>query len=308
MSAPSSLLTPGRLGLAAALVTVAIWTTWITTSRMVMEGSAALDPALLAFLRFGTATLLLAPLWWRFRAIPRKAPPLALLGLLCAGLPYQFMVLQGLHHAPAAEAGPMLAGSLPLFIALLSALVLRERLGRGRILGVGLITVGVLCILGQGLGDLIAGTWRGHLLLLGASCSWAIYTLAYRYSGLNGLQATAFVGLWSTLLLLPLAGAQVAAAWQATPATVLLQQTLVQGVMSGVVALLTYTVALKHLGPARTTAVTALTPVFVTLAAVLLLGEGLHLPGVIGCALVVTGVLVTSGLRLRGLIGARPPA
>lgn len=300
-SALGSLLSPARLGLAGALITVAIWTTWITASRLAMGGGAPLDPALLAFIRFGTAALLLSPLWWRFRLIPAGAPKLALLGLLAAGLPYQFLVLGGFRFAPAAEGGPLLTGSLPLFIALLQAGLLRERLGLGRILGVGLITLGVGFILGHGLVELVQGSWRGHLLILAGAFAWSVYTIAFRYCGLNGLQAAAFVGLWSVLLLLPVAGLRVIAAWQATPAPVLAQQFVVQGLLAGIVALLTYMAALRHLGAARTTAVTALTPVTVTLAAILLLGEAPRLPELFGCALVVAGVLVTSGvLRLPG--------
>ncbi|MBE9606683.1 DMT family transporter [Acetobacteraceae bacterium H6797] len=302
-------LTPVRLGLLGALVTVAIWTAWITASRMAMGSATPLDPSLLAFIRFGTAAVLLAPLWWRFRLIPRGSSPLALLGLLMAGLPYQFLVLQGFYHAPAAEGGPLLTGSLPLFIALLQALLLRERLGLGRIVGVTLITAGVACILGMGLLDIGAGTWRGHLLILAAAFSWSVYTIAFRYSGLSGLQAAAFVGLWSVLLLLPFAGFRILDALQATPGAVLAQQFVVQGLLAGVIALLTYMAALKHLGAARTTAVTALVPVTITIAAVLFLGESPRPIELLGCAAVVLGVLVTSGvLGLPRLIGRQMPA
>ncbi|WP_160120261.1 DMT family transporter [Rhodovarius lipocyclicus] len=292
---PSALLAPQRLGLLAALMTVGVWTTWITTSRMAMQ-NGHLDSALLAFLRFGTAALLLAPFWWRFRIIPKQAPKLALLGLLCAGLPYQFLVLEGLHYAPAAEAGPLLTGSLPLFIALLSSTVLKERLSRGRIMGVALITLGVTLIMAHGLTDLLGGSWRGHLLVLAGALAWSVYTVAFRYSRLTGLEAAAFVSFWSVALLLPLAGWRVLEGLQTTPAPILLRHVLIQGVMAGVLALLIFTLALKHLGAARTTAVTALTPVTVTLVAVLLLGEAPRLPELMGCALVVFGVLVTSSM------------
>ena len=297
-------LSPVRLGLLGALVTVAIWTTWITASRMAMGGATPLDPSLLAFIRFGTAAVLLSPLWLRFRLIPRGASPLALIGLLFAGLPYQFLVLQGFHYAPAAEGGPLLTGSLPLFIALIQALLLREKLGLGRVLGVMFITAGVAFIVGVGLLNFGAGTWRGHLLILAASLSWSLYTVAFRYSGLSGLQAAAFVGLWSVLLLLPFAGFRILDAWQATSAPVLVQQFLIQGLLAGVIALLTYMAALKHIGAANTTAVTALVPVTITIAAVFFLGESPRLLELMGCTLVVAGVLVTSGvLRLPKLPG-----
>lgn len=288
-----------RLGIAGALLTVLIWTTWVISTRFAMHGSQPLPASLLAFIRFGTAAVVLAPAWWRFRAFPRKAPPLALAGLMFAGLPYQFLVLWGLHYAPASEAGPLLAGTLPLFIACISALALGERIGAWRIVGVLLISGGVVAITGSGLMDMAGGAWRGHLAILGAALAWSVYTLSFRASGLTGVQAAAFVGLWSVVLLLPFAGLDI---WQAilvTPLPVLGRQFLVQGVLAGVVALITYTTAVRCLGPARATAITALTPPAAVLGSVLLLDEAPGLVEMLGCGLIVIGVLAVSGLSLR---------
>ncbi|WP_035716008.1 DMT family transporter [Azorhizobium doebereinerae] len=289
-----------RLGLIGAVLTVLIWTTWIVSTRFAMQGRQPLAPALLAFIRFGTATIILAPAWWRFRLIPRKAPPLALLGLMAAGLPYQFLVLWGLHYAPAGEAGPLLAGTLPLFIALLSAVALGERITAPRVAGVALITVGVIAITGRGLFDMGAGTWRGHLAILAGSLAWSVYTVAFRYSRLTGLEAAAFVGLWSVIVLVPFGAGEIWAAAQATPGMVLAQQFVTQGVLAGVVALLTYTTAVRNLGAARATALTALTPPAALLTAVFLLGERPDLTQLAGCALIVAGVVAASGV-----LGAR---
>jgi drug/metabolite transporter (DMT)-like permease len=284
-----------RTGLAAALLTVAMWTTWITGTRFAMGGAQPLSPALLALVRFGTAALLLAPWWWRIRLVPRRAPRLALLGLLLAGLPYQFCVLYGLHFAPAAEAGPLLTGTLPMFIALLSALVLGERIGGIRAAGILLITAGVVAITGPGLLDLAGGGWRGHLLILCAALSWSAYTVCFRRSGLTSTEAAAFVGLWSVVVLLPFAAGEISLAFRATPTPVLLQQVLVQGVMAGVVALITFTTAVRHLGAARSSAITALTPATVVAVAVLLLGEVPGWPELLGCVLIIAGVVAASG-------------
>ncbi len=287
-----------RLGIASALLTVLIWTTWVISTRFAMHASQHLPASLLAFIRFGTAAVVLAPAWWRFRALPRKAPPLALLGLMSAGLPYQFLVLWGLHYAPASEAGPLLAGSLPLFIAGISALVLGERIGRWRIVGVLLISGGVVAITGHGLMDMAGGAWRGHLAILGASLAWSIYTVSFRASGLSGVQAAAFVGLWSVILLLPFAGAEIWQALQVTPWPALGRQFLVQGILAGVVALLTYTTAVRCLGAARATAITSLTPPAAVLGSMLLLDEAPGLLEMLGCGLIVIGVLAVSGVAL----------
>ncbi len=300
LSAPSAVPAPSfRLGLLGALVTVAIWTTWITTTRVAMHGRTPLAPELLAFIRFGTATLLLAPFWWRFRLFPRQSPPLALLGLMAAGLPYQFLVLWGLHFAPVSTAGPLLAGTLPLFIGILSAVVLRERLTPLRILGIALITLGVLAISGEGIASLAGDTWRGALAILGAAFAWSLYTVAFRYSRLSGVEAAAFVGVWSLVVLLPFEAGNIWTAVQATPVTLLAQQLVTQGLLAGVVSLLTYTTAVRHLGPARATALTALTPPAALLTATLLLGEHPQVEELIGCGFIVAGVVAASGALSR---------
>lgn len=288
-----------RVGLVSALLTVLIWSTWVISTRSSMHASQPLPASLLAFIRFGTAAVVLAPAWWALRGIPRRAPPLALLGLMASGLPYQFLVLLGLHYAPASEAGPLLAGSLPLFIAVIAALALGERIGPWRIVGVVLISAGVLAITGSGLMDMAGGAWRGHLAILGAALAWSLYTVAFRASGLTGVQAAAFVGLWSVVLLLPFAGGEIWQALQVIALPELGRQFLVQGVLAGVVALITYTTAVRNLGPARATAITALTPPAAVLGSVLLLDEAPSLLEMLGCGLIVAGVLAVSGLSLR---------
>ncbi len=284
-----------KLGLVGALLTVAMWTTWIIGSRFAMQGGQPLSTSMLAFVRFGTATLLLAPWWWKFRIIPRGVPKLALVGLLLAGLPYQFLVLWGLHFAPVAEAGPLLAGTLPLFIGILSVVLTGDRLNGVRVVGILLITLGATAITGTGLANLASGHWQGHLLILGAAFSWSVYTVAFRYSGLTGVQAAAFVGFWSVVILVPFAASDIITGLRETPVPMLVRQVLVQGVMAGVVALITYTTAVRHLGAARTSAITALTPVISIFVAVQLLGEWPSYFEWAGCLLIVSGVVAASG-------------
>ncbi|MFC7551632.1 EamA family transporter [Pseudoroseomonas wenyumeiae] len=69
--------------------------------------------------------------------------------------------------------------------------------------------------------------------------------------------------------------------------------------MAGVVALITFTTAVRHLGAARTSAITALTPATVVAVAVLLLGEVPGWPELLGCVLIIAGVVAASGAWLR---------
>lgn len=284
-----------RIGTVAAIITVGFWTIWIIGTRLAVGGSSPIDPVLLAFIRFGTATVVLAPFWWRLKGIPRQCSPVVCMGLLFAGLPYQFMVLWGLHEAPASEAGPLLTGSLPFFVVLIS-LILGESVSRIRLAGVSLISLGALAITGSSLLAIDQGHWRGHLIILGAAMSWSIYTVAFRRSGLSAVQAAACVSLWSTLLLLPFGAERIFSALATTSLAALLHQILIQGLIAGVLSLLTYTTAVNYLGPERATAITALTPATATLAAVFILGELPALVEILGSFFIVCGVMLASGL------------
>jgi len=284
------------LGVISALATVATWTTWTIASRYAMRGGEAMDPILLTFIRYGTAAIVLAPFWIKFKLIPKQSSFLSLGGLLCAGLPYQFLVLAGLHYAPATIAGPLLTGSLPLFVSILAITLLREKMSPSGIIGVIIITSGVLVILGNSIVNLRGEELRGGILLLMGSLTWAIYTISFRRSGLSGFQATAFVAIWSVVLLIPFYGAHIVSTIQQVSLHQLVLQIFIQGLMAGVAALMTYTIAIKLLGPTFTTVITSLTPVMVNAVSILVLGEVAKISTIIGCIFIVSGVLVNSGI------------
>jgi drug/metabolite transporter (DMT)-like permease len=162
-----------------------------------------LPPAAIGLLRFGVPALLLAPIAWRTGLFPKGLGLPKSLGLLGSGAPFFLIVAFGMQFAPAAEIGPLLPGTMPLFVALIGWLVFGEQLARLRVFGFALILIGVACIGGHGLFMTGNGAWRGHLLLLTGACLWGIYTHAYRRSGLSALQAASLIGLWSFLVLLP---------------------------------------------------------------------------------------------------------
>ncbi|WGF88273.1 DMT family transporter [Marinivivus vitaminiproducens] len=288
---------PGSIlkGVGAALVTVAIWTSWIVGTRTAVAGTEHLSPFAISFLRFAVAGIVLAPLWWRMRFIPRGLSWPVLLGLMCSGAPYVAFLATGLTLAPAAEAGPLLPGTLPLLVAVLSALFLGERFGPVRLAGFALIALGIASVAGNGLLAGPENAWQGHLMILGSALSWAIYTIAFRKSGLTGAQAAAFVAFWSLILLLPFAGGTIVPALMAVSLGTLLTQIVIQGILAGVVALVSYGMAVRHLGPSRAAAVTAITPASALLVAIPVLGEWPDGFAWFGCAATVIGVVFASG-------------
>ncbi|MCB5176985.1 DMT family transporter [Microvirga lenta] len=282
---------PGWL---AAFATVTIWAVWMVGTRHAVTND--LPPVVVGLLRFAVPALVLAPIVWRTGLFPKGLPPLVGLALLGSGAPFFLVVALGMQFAPAAEIGPLLPGTMPLFVALIGWLVFGERLGRLRIVGFGLILVGVALIGGRGLLDPAGGAWRGHLLLLSGACLWGIYTHAYRRCGLSALQAAALIGTWSLLLLVPFGAPKLATALANGLAGPVLLQALLQGFMSGVLGIVLYGFAVDRLGASRAAAVSPLGPVLAALIAIPVLGESPDAVAVAGIAAAATGVALASGV------------
>ncbi len=281
------------LGWAAALATVTIWAVWMIATRHAVTHD--LPPAAVGLLRFAVPALVLAPVIWRRGLFPKGLSPLAGIGLLGSGAPFFLVVAYGMQSAPAAEIGPLLPGTMPLFVALIGWAVFGETVARLRLAGFALILIGVVCIGGLGLLHPEGGAWRGHLLLLGGACLWGVYTHAYRRSGLSALHAAALVGTWSALLLAPFGAATVLDLLRGGLAGPVVLQALLQGLMSGVIGIVLYGFAIDRLGPSRAAVVSPLGPVLATIIAVPVLGEVPTPPALFGLAAASAGVLLASG-------------
>jgi drug/metabolite transporter (DMT)-like permease len=234
MSKASAEYTRGALyGLGAA----GIWAGWIVVARLGVGTS--LDPWDIAALRFGIGGLILLPyLMRRGLAIERLGwIGLAAIVLGC-GAPMVLLVNAGLLFAPAAHAGGLFSGVVPLMVALLAAPFLHEALTPGRRVGLALILAGVVSIIWSAGGAAFGARENiGHVLFLGAALLWAGYTVAMRRARLDGLHAAAIAAVGTLALYLPfysvVAGTSL---FKAPPADITLQA-FVQGVLAAVVAL-----------------------------------------------------------------------
>ncbi len=283
------------LGVAAALVTVLIWASWILSTRYAVTGRFSI--AELMLMRFPPAALLLLPVLLKRGFWPREARwGLVVLVIACSGPGFVLTMVTGMSLAPASDAGALAPGTLPLFVALASALWLGERFTPVRLAGFAMIVFGGLVVGGgELLANAQAGAWRGHLLFLAASSIWAVFTVAFRLSGLSALHAAALTAFWSSVALLPVlpfAGISFDGAEWGEVAVM----TLEQGIVVGVIALLTYGSAVTMIGPSRTAAFAALAPVLALAGGVALLGETLTPMRVAGVLVVALGVVLASGV------------
>ena len=286
------------IGGAAALATLAAWTAWIVATRAAVGASGYFSPALLILIRFGFSAVMLAPVLWRMGILPRGLGWPRRLGLLMSGSPYVLLVGVGMKYAPVADVGPLLPGTMPLFVAVLSALVYGERFSLSRRIGMALVALGIVLILIGGQRADSAHLALGHALILAGALAWAIYTISLRNSGLTGIEATAYIAFWSLVMALPFAlpglPADLARASQA-PVSQWIMQICIQGLFAGFLALLTYTLAVRCLGPSRSAALTGLTPVTAMLAGWVFLNEAPAAVQIIAGLIIVVGVLLSTG-------------
>lgn len=288
-SRPLIPLSNAAIGTAAALGAVGIWAGWIVATRHAV--AHALDPAAVGLLRFAVPALVLAPVWWRIGLKPQGLSIPTMAALLCFGAPFFLVAGYAMQLAPAADVAPLLSGAMPLIVALV-AIRRGESFTLARKIGLGLIVTGIIAITGFGA---LGGAWLGHLMLLGAAAMWAVYTLAFKRSGLTPIEAAAFAAIWSTIILLPFGVPALVGVVAAGHIVDVVVQAAVQGVLSGVVAIVLYGVAITRLGATRSAALTALVPVAAAILAILFLGEIPGLATMLGIVAATTGVMLAAG-------------
>lgn len=281
------------IGSASALATVLIWAGWVVATR---HAAQRLDVSVVGLLRFGIPALLLAPVWWRTGLWPRGMSRRVLIAIVAgSGVPFFLIVTLGLRFAPAAEVGPLLPGTMPLFVAVMAYGLDRERPSLLRKAGFVLIAIGIAVIVGHEIALGAGATGPGHLLVLTGALLWAIYTIAFRRSGLSAVEGAAVIAAWSTILVLPFGVLPLIEALAHGRGGEVAVQALVQGGLSGVVAVVLFGVAILRLGASRAAAFAALIPALVAMLAIVFLGEVPSGAALMGIAATSAGVALASG-------------
>lgn len=305
---------PRAIGLLAAVVTVTIWTGFIIIARA--SAQRTLTPFDIALLRITGASLVLVPWgWWMVRrrkaALGAAAPasslagisplPLRTTALLGAfgGLLYAMFAYAGFFHAPATHAAVLMPGSLPLWTALLAAVVLRDHITPLRAAGLALIVAGDLLVGGSSLLAAFAGgdVWKGDLLFMGAAACWAAYSVTARRHAVDAVQATIAITAFACLVYVPsyallVALGVVRSHLALAPWSEIAFQLVFQGGGSVVISGITFTRMIEHFGPVRSTMITALVPGLSAIGAVVFLHEPMHWNLAAGLLLVTGGILL----------------
>ena len=218
-------------------------------------------------------------------------------GLALAGGFISFVL--ALKHTSVANAVFML-GASPFFGAFLGRLVLGEPIRRATALAMAAALAGILVMVG---GGLVIGTIRGNLLALGASFSFAIFSVLLRRGRERDmLPCVAIAGAIATLIALPVVLAQapsIASALLLSPRDLAL--CAIMGAVQVGGGLTVFTLGARHVPVAELTLLSltelALAPLWVWLA----VGEVPSAYTLLGGAIIVTAITVQalSGARRR---------
>ena len=218
---------------------------------------------------------------------------------------YQVLFIGGLARTSVANSSLIIAAS-PVVIAVGSAAVRHERIGRLHWMGALLSIAGIYLVAGRG-ASIGSRGFTGDLMMFAAVLCWAAYTigaepLMARHSpvGVTGLSL-----VFGTILYVPLMLPRIVAVdWSALSARAI-GALLYAALLAMCVAYTIWYAAVREIGSARTSVYSNLIPIVAMMAAVLFLGEGIGPRQIGGAALVLTGVALTRLERRRAAISVQ---
>jgi drug/metabolite transporter (DMT)-like permease len=210
------------------------------------------------------------------------------------GAPYALVAAIGLRFAPAYDGGALNPGCMPLFVALLAALVLREKLSTAQKLGLLPILAGALIIVGWHAAAWSPARIFGDALFLLAAFFTACFTVVMRQAELDPLHVAALVSTGSLVIYRPIYLALCGTRLARLPLAEITVQAIFQGVLVTIVSLLLYGRAVAILGASGGAAFGALVPALSALLAIPLLDEWPNETDWVGIVLISVGVYLTS--------------
>ncbi len=285
--------------IAELLLLAAVWGGSFLFMRI---AAPVLGPVWLIEIRVLFGGLLLLPIVMRLgllSEIRQHWLPMLIVG--CVGSALPFVLLAFASVSLPAGFTSILNATTPLFGTLVAAAWFQEKPTPARLAGFGLGFIGVVVLVGWDVAT-VSSVWLAVGACLGASLMYAI-AAPYAKQSLTGVSALAVT-----------AGSQISAALVLIPAipftvpTQALAEGLALGVVISVIALVVLSTAfayvlyfrlIQNIGATRALTVTYLIPVFAIVWGALVLGEAVTLSMLGGGLLVLLGVAIANGLRLK---------
>ena len=261
------------------------WGLGFTLAKIGMEQFSAL---LIMSIRFGIAGLVLVwftkPPWGHMREIF----VVALIGsTIQYGLTYN-----GLKGIDASTAAILVQLEGPI-LALLGTILLKEKLGLTRALGMGLAFLGIFIIAGE---PRLEGHIDSVILLVAGSAVWAVAQIMIsRLKGLSGITILAWVAIMATPQMLIASLIIEDGQWQAITSANLVDWSIIF-YLAFIMTVVGYSIwyhLLSSVDVSKVSPFLMLLPITSIVAGMILLDEKLTVPMIIGGVMIMTGVAST---------------
>lgn len=278
-----------------AFITASAWGTSFLSTKVLME-SGGFTPVEMYVYRFLCAYVIL--LLFTFKSIKSKSwrdeLTFALCGI-CAGSLYFITENYALKLTTAGNVS-LLASISPIFTTILVAVMYRQRIQPGVMIGSVVAFIGAGCIIFSH-GESLEFRPAGDLLALSAAFSWAVYTMAIKrvLPLYNGFFVTRKLFFYGVITALPILLSQPEPFHLhllfdlAQPKYIMNFLFLVA--MCSLAAYLIWNEAMRILGPVTSNNYLYLQPIVTMVAAYFLLGENIYALGYVGCVLIVGGLV-----------------
>ncbi len=279
-------------GILAGIFAAVIWGLWPVLTRFGVTSNFSAEE--IVAVRFVFAGVILLPYYFRKQLWKRISPFRSIVISSGAGAIYVYVSALGLKYVPAGHLGIVETGTMLILSAFGGYIFLNEKKTIIQVLGYVVIFGGLALISWQSFSiETTSQFLYGDLLLVFGGVLWASYTVLSNKWKLVSWDAVAAVSVWSLLIWVPLIiifgdvdiSMNNAGAW--------LAQGIGQGVVTAVLGLWLYTVAVHHLGASRGSLFGALVPAFAMLGGLIFLSEVPTSLEVIGVVLATLGIILS---------------
>ncbi|SLN10061.1 putative DMT superfamily transporter inner membrane protein [Aquimixticola soesokkakensis] len=278
------------------LAFVIMWSSAFTSARIIVAGAPPLMSLGLRFLVSGVIAVALARLMGQTWTLSRAQWRAVVVLGLCQNALYLGLFFSAMQTVEASLASVM-ASSMPLLVAAISALVLRERLAPMAVLGMVVGFVGVALIMGTRISE--GSDVSGIVMCAFGALALAVATLSVRGASgggnvlmIVGLQM--FVGAAALFVVSPLFEV-----WHIDWSGRIIGAFIYTTLIPGVLATWIWFALVNRIGSVKAATFHFLNPFFGVAIAALFLGERIHMLDVVGVAIIMAGILAVQLSKVR---------
>ncbi len=261
-------------------------------------------PLALNFWRWAASLLLILPVAWRplreqWRLMLRHWKWVLPMAAIASAI-FQSMVYLGLQHTTALN-GALLIALVPIFVAVLAAVLLGDRFTPLQGLGIAVSLAGAVVVIVRGDAAVLRALAfnPGDLWILAAVPIWALYTVLLKHwpAGLDRMSFLAAMAIVGTLLQAPLYAWERAGGHHLvlTPASA--AAIAYTAVFASFLAFVFYNAALQRTTPTVAGPFHHLHPAFTALLGIAFLGERIGWHHAAGVACIALGLYLTSAAK-----------